>query len=467
MKPTPLNSKAALSELFKSIKLASSRALKSSTAKRTLPAAAAPQTRWEKKFDEITESLYGPLPMTDREARNLAGELNNYLVSELEKRATKNVEVPVTDHFMDLFTALNTISTPSNPTNTKTPSKPLRGILRAASDSDRVRLISTSTDPEELKHYLTELFYNSRLKESYATAILRNKSFKDVKLMERLLFNTGYYRNTMKAWSLNHIRLQIANKYWSQGDRNSAYSLIVERFESVWVPALEGNIFPGGNSIEGLIKALLAFKREDLLASTIETWKQQLTDLDEPRHTEYFSTHDGLGKSLLSIWTVCVKTRRYSLAQQCVSCASAYYAATPSKPDTELSSIVFEFLSLLHTIPPKLAFTSQKTDALIQSLGKTEGNILGSMVDAASELRELEGLDATERALLNQFVFSRLKPYLEQRINAAPGDGQQQHKTISTALALQKLKTLENKTEPKPDFAVAHGMIPSSSSSSS
>lgn len=203
--------------------------------------------------------------------------------------------------FYGPFTALNTISTPSNTFSSgQKESFDLHSILRVDGEKKRLRLISSSTSSEELKQYLTELFYNSQLNESYATAILRNKEFKDVKLMERLLFNPSYYHTNMKVWSLNNLRLQIANKYWSLGDRSKAYSLIVTDFESVWVPALETGLLSSRNFIEGLIKALFAFKREDILQLTLDNWRKQLNDLgvEKSKQKEFIASHEGLQKVL-------------------------------------------------------------------------------------------------------------------------------------------------------------------------
>ncbi|VVT43948.1 uncharacterized protein SAPINGB_P000226 [Magnusiomyces paraingens] len=480
MKLTSAIKKEVLKDLLKNINLASAFSFSSSSSiteanKKDIPqttsdhelhrSSTPSKSKWEQKFDEITESLYGPLPMTRKEAQNLAGDLNKYLVTELEKRATKNVNVPVTDHFMDLFTALNTISTPSNTFSSgQKESFDLHSILRVDGEKKRLRLISSSTSSEELKQYLTELFYNSQLNESYATAILRNKEFKDVKLMERLLFNPSYYHTNMKVWSLNNLRLQIANKYWSLGDRSKAYSLIVTDFESVWVPALETGLLSSRNFIEGLIKALFAFKREDILQLTLDNWRKQLNDLgvEKSKQKEFIASHEGLQKVFVSIWIACVKTRQYSIAQECADCASKYFEVLMQIDEkAKIWTIVFDFLKILHSLSSQTVFTTTvtpnlntgssnnstvgKIDTLIQMLGKSEGNILSSIIDVASEQMEQQNFSNTDKTRLINFVFDTVKPYIEQRVNIMASSNKSYDSSISTALALQKLKALEVK----------------------
>lgn len=240
MKGTISTRRAALSELFKGIKLASSKSGSRTGAGET--------EKWQI-----------PAPLT-REESNLAGMLNKYLESELEKNSSKS---PVTDHFLDLFTGLNIIS--SSPTSK-------HGRLHDLNDLEKISFLSKCLDSQELKEVFDELYYHGRLSRAVASCILKNKAFKDIEHVSQLINGRG----NLLGWTIGNcftFQLQIANKYFMLGEYEKAKSQVIDGFEGSWVPVVESGLISNG-VLQGLTKAVLLFKREDLLVSMVKRWNK-------------------------------------------------------------------------------------------------------------------------------------------------------------------------------------------------
>lgn len=505
MRQTQYLQKAVLSDLFKKIKLTTaSTASSQSTSHTTSPdtkhlnqnhSNQLTRGKWESSFDKLTESLYGPLPMTEVEARNLAGSLNNYLISNLEKRS-KKASGTVADHFMDLFTNLNSISGTPEPTlhtshaiprgsTTTTADAPVKSIL-SIPFSHRVSLISKCKSNDDLEAYFQELYFSGKLNKHLLIALLNNKSFTSLDLVSRLIFNGVQTRN-LPVPTLHYARMIIANRNWALGNKDAAKSMIIDSWGSVWCPALKSNTLQS-NVVQGLIKALIAFNQLGLLSKTLEDWRGDLHAISNKDNVT--DNLQDVSSSVLLVLNTLLQTKHYQLAQLCSEIGVIYYSilvtrnqGSVSKNITnarELSLTYFKCLFSILSFPRQTlssATVSKPLSSLMESIQKIQvlfsnSNELGQSFDveelseslrnsaiifadiAASTLRNVtSGLEASaenevEKGLIaNQLktIVDLIKPVLNSKFSSSRKLAEAGPKeSISVAIALQKVKTIEN-----------------------
>lgn len=380
MKPTPQTQKAALSELFKGINLA-----KKSTTPSTTEKWAGFAARFTAPF---SESEMPPPPLT-REESNLAGQLNKYLKSELEKNSSVS---PVTDHFLDLFTGLNIIST------TKPNEK---SSMLGLTEKQKIAFLSKCDDSAALTHALDELYYHSRLSRVLASTILKNPAYTEVDHMYQLIFGRG----NLLGWTVAScytFKLQVANKCWVMGERDKARAQVVDGFASTWVPVVESGLLSNG-VLMGLVKAVLLFKRADLLSAMVGRWSA--------------AGQEQVVARVLPIWVECHKQREFAVCDELISAG----LALTSDP---LYRLVFTCLA---------DYPQALSASLYKSLSGDVHQARGAL------LVELAALACTSH---RTSMYESLRQYIDELISHK---GQFGHaETLSTALALQKLQSFHS-----------------------
>lgn len=512
MKQTSQLQKAAFSNLFKRIQLSTGSSTSHHVASDTKPSENqstnnphkqspfSPQGKWERSFDKLTESLYGPLPMTDREAQSLAGSLNKYLVSNLQKRSQK-VQGPLSDHFMDLFTGLNRISgkpgshiSNSEPDFQKqsTHSKYLHRTSNILSmpPSLRLSLLASCTSNAELEAYFKELYYSGNVTKSLLVTILNNKNFTSLDTVSRFILS-GIPPRNLPVSTLHYVRLFMANRYWALGRKDAAKSLIVDSWKPTWEPALKANTLQQ-NSVQGLIKALIAFGKLDLLKDVIGEWRDNLTVVfNGTKPVEEFQ--EGIIPAVLSIFIALFRTKRYTLSKSCTEVGIIFFSKLlercPQNPQNsestrllEQSHILFQSLSSISSLPPSILeselvakhltslytnmenlqtlfaktrnFSDHEVNVKIQKeIGSATINFADIATGAFTELSaqtsssneiNLTSHDIEITTTQLEKIVSLLKPELSERMTNkynAPVAGHRE--SISIALALQKIRSIE------------------------
>lgn len=457
MKLTAATRRAALSELFKGIQLASktkppASASTGATTATSTTATGATSTSSQGKPEKLTGFARFTAPFTSdtdapppavpltREESNLAGQLNRYLQSELEKNSST---LPVTDHFLDLFTGLNIISNTGPPDKRSSSSSGLLGMT----EKQKLAAIANCTDGPQLTHMLDELYYHSRLSRPLASAILKNASFRaaDVDHLARLIFGRG----NLLGWTVANcytFKLQIANKYWVLGDRAKAKLQVVDGFEATWVPVLEEGSLPPG-VLMGLVKAVLLFERPDLIEAVLAKWAVQ----DQAQTATPAAVVDR-APVLLLIWIASHKQAAYSLCEQVVETGLAL-------TKDPFYKLVFTCLQNQTALP--LSIYKPLTMAASSPSSPTASTDQGSW--RAAVVVELAELACTSQSSV---VYEHVRSYLEDLMSTTSatsvtgnavtnssgsgsgGAGIKGRKvghaeTLSTALALQKLQSFK------------------------
>lgn len=426
MKPTIATQRAALSELFKGIKLASSKSTAAAVSAAPLGGSSSNNSsntdKWQgfAKFTEtLSETSPPAIPLT-REESKLAGMLNKYLQNELEKNSSKS---PVTDHFLDLFTGLNIISTTQDGPYSKNGT--VRPSLHGLNDKQKIAFINTCTEEAPLKQALDELYYHGRLSRAVASAILKNRAYRDVDHMYQLVFGRG----NLLGWTVGScytFRLQVANKYWVIGEYDKAKMQVVESFSTSWAPVIEGGLISNG-VLQGLAKAVLLFKRPDLLMDMVRGRKTQSPNTSNMTAGVDDVARNNVLRRLMPVWVECHKQQAYDICDQVVD-TGVYLSKLQAD---EFYEMIFYCLDALRD--GSIGRNTTANDAEFHKLliNHTDGALLVKLADMACESKSRK-------------LYVLLKGYLDGLIGSTSGTRRTVHsETLSTALALQKLQSFE------------------------
>lgn len=404
MKPSSVRNKSLIFDLLRNIKYPLNTTSKYSNAKSNLtgnpnPATTnSPKTGW---VDRFTEYIHEPLPMTSKDQQNLAESLNKQLIKQLKEKSSI---APVNDHFIDLFTGLNTLTI-----------GPERHSISSQNEQQKLKLISECTSNNTLMEYFTELFYTNTLSVDTVLETIRHPKFTDVSTVDKLLFGSGY-PNKWPISTSHYIRLQISNKYWKLKEYNKAKSIVIDLYHSTWLPALENDLL-SKDSMRGLMQALKAFERDDLILKTFESWKND--DLSS-------SKFDSL--PILKLWSQCFSINRY--LSQISEVGAQYYKVR----NDDFSYTVYKCLHVYSLLPAsklttELKKTINKAVNILQRKRHTV-NILVIMSDVTGILYKSDC--AAEAKTMSDLLL----PFIKEQMKSSDS---QSRERISTALALQKL----------------------------
>lgn len=495
MRHTTQLQKAALSDLFKRITLSTKSPLSNTspakTSSSTKQADPSVPGKWERSFDRLTESLYGPLPMTEVEARNLAGSLNSYLITNLEKRSQK-VNGPVSDHFMDLFTNLNNINgghdshfqTVSNSQYQKPTDIPATKSILAIPFTQRVSLLSKCKSNADLESYFQELYFSGKLNKHLLITILKNKNFISLDLVSRFIFS-GVRTHSLSVPTLHYARMIIANRNWALGNKDAAKKMVIDSWDNVWNPALKSNTLQP-NVIQGLVKALIAFNRLDLLKNTLEDWRTELQSFSNQENL--VDTLQNIPSSILPVFSTLLQTKQYHIARLAAEIGVVYYSILVTKRQNSvsedlsrvrtLSFIYFKCLFSIASLPSHILDSQAVTkpiSTLIESIQKMEalysssseldesfdikdlsdglGNatvifadIAASTLSNLSESASLLNFELDKQVISTQLenLVSLIKPVLKDKMSHSQNSATVgPRESVTLAVALQKVKSVE------------------------
>lgn len=451
MKPSPRVVRAALSELFKGIKL--DKAVK--------PAA----DRLSRFTASFNEPAMPPPPLTPEESK-IARQLSLYLKNELEKSSSKS---PVTDHFLDLFTGLNIISASEA-------SQKASSVI-GLPEKQKIVVLSQTTDAAQLLGALNELYYRSRLSHAVASAILKNQAFKDVDHMHRLIFGRGNVLNWTRA-SYYIFKLQLANKYWVMGEKDKAKQQIVDGFESEWAPVVETGELSRG-VLMGLAKALLLFQRPDLIETLVHKWTTSTTK----------ATTAFMAQQLMPFTLECYNQQSAypDLFQRVLAMSRALAHSAASQPgDASFYELVF---TCLGELPANTNKSGVDLAPLLSLLAGPKSSAHGAL-SASSRAAVLVQLTDLACKTGSETMYTALEPYVDRLISPPPPPpspppqaartprhnldqteeerdmARMRAETLSIALALQKLHNFRTTVLPARRRAAASAGDGGSGSSS-
>lgn len=407
MKPSVSQTRAALTELFNNLKLASNTAASSAGLSQQEPRSA---VKWNALAREPPD-----IPLTKEEV-SLTRLLNKFLKTELEQNSVMS---PVTDHFLDLFTGLNIIDASGKPRAAANSSTSPR--ITELTDKKLAEFLAACKSDTALTQALDELYYHSRLTRSLASTILRNPVFTTgVPHMHHLILA----RHAPVGWTVSGLftfKLQLANKYWVLGSKNRAQALIVPEFDALWLPAVRDQTVLAYGTVWALAKALFLFDRVDLVRKLFPL------NTNSPNNSSNCSLYKLESLKLTTGLPFWVEAHKHSDLELCTQITSNV-AAEPDSIGQEFLHSVMKILN---------GYSADAAAAAVKELGRSSHVVGGALLLRLAELACLTR---------DQKLYDVVQGYLDTVLSSAGAASSvaTQHASkdkLSTALAYQKLQS--------------------------
>ncbi|KAF5104769.1 hypothetical protein DV451_000360 [Geotrichum candidum] len=413
MKPSVTRTRAALTELFNSLKITSSSAAAASTS------SAQQESRPVAKWNALAREPPSDIPLTKEEV-SLTRLLNTFLKTELEQNSVMS---PVTDHFLDLFTGLNIIDATGKPPSGAARSGAPRII--ELSDKQLAEFLNTCKSDVALTQALDELYYHSRLTRPLASVILRNPAFTTgVPHMHHL----ALARHAPVGWTVSGLftfKLQLANKYWVLGCKDRAQSLIMPEFEALWLPAVRDQTVLAYGTVWALAKALFLFGRADLVRKlfpiTAESTNSTSSSSSEPAKLKLATG--------LPFW---VEAHKHSDLELCAQITRNLI----SERGAHGQEFVYAVMQILN------GYSASAAAEAVKELGRSSHVVGGALL-----LRLAELVCVTR----DQKLYDVVKSYLDTVLGSTgvTATAHASKDKLSTALAYQKLQSFNTKPSSK------------------
>jgi hypothetical protein len=414
MKPSVTRTRAALTELFNSLKITNNSAAAASSSKL--------ESRPVAKWNALAREPPSDIPLTKEEV-SLTRLLNSFLKTELEQNSIMS---PVTDHFLDLFTGLNIIDATGKPPTGANRSGAPR--ITELSDKQLAEFLNTCKSDVALTQALDELYYHSRLTRPLASVILRNPAFTTgVPHMHHLVLA----RHAPVGWTVSGLftfKLQLANKYWVLGCNDRAQSLIVPEFEALWLPGVRDQTVLAYGTVWALAKALFLFDRADLVRKLFPITVESINNSSNSSSNEPAKLKLATG---LPFW---VEAHKHSDLELCAQITRNL----TSERGAHGQEFVHAVMKILN------GYSASAAAEAVKELGRSSHVVGGALL-----LRLAELACVTRDQKLYNVVKSYLDTVLGSTDVAASATAHASKDKLSTALAYQKLQSFNRKPSSK------------------
>lgn len=287
----------------------------------------------ERKIQELERRITSSSESSSSSAefRNEGQELGDLLKGILDNQMNmhkKTSNQPVESHFQELFEGLSTLSTVE---------KPAWSLLRLSEDQ-RVARIGELKSQETVLKAFDELYYHGQLSRRAASAILRNQALVDVSRILKLVLSGG---TGLFKWSLSDkllVRLNLAHKLLILKKREQARSLVIDSFDTLWVPSIQAQTV-NSSVVINLGKALIAFRRMDLVNDLVLA---QFHNRDQTRVcSQVYSV-------CLPLWQAALQMKKPECARQIITTSMQKLTDLDMQNSSETSVLIVNLLDILY-----------------------------------------------------------------------------------------------------------------------
>jgi hypothetical protein len=320
---------------------------------------------WPIKVHRLVESLSPPSPLSKRDEDDLVGVLRDVLDSKMMNKSSNK---PIRNHFRDLFNGLQRL------TDSKTQS------LVDLPDHSKIRSINKLASENEVLAAFDDLYYHGELSRKVASTILRHRSVENVDHIVKLVLGGGTGLHRWSAVDKYTLRLQLANKYWALDRREKSAALTIDCFETIWAQVLTTRVLDAF-ALAGLVRAVLAFKRQDLFLSLFNSWDESTFSLQDNSPSEVLSS------LFIPLCKAAAVAGNYELAASAINCGIRCTRCEQMEEPVVLFAVVLDIL--LRESSPESLIILKSLD--LQSLqlptsDQSAVNAVGHLIDLSSSL---------------------------------------------------------------------------------